>query len=77
MLGADADLDDGEVGDMVVAVASALGGPPEDVEGEVRVRLGSQGLVDVGGGEPGLELVGPCLELLLEGGFGFGSGEGV
>ncbi|GER54558.1 ribonucleoside-diphosphate reductase large subunit [Striga asiatica] len=41
------DLDHCEVGGVVVLVMALLGGPPEDVEGEVRVGLGPQGVLDV------------------------------
>lgn len=39
-LALDENLDHGEVGEVVVLVAALLGRPAEDVEGEVRVRLG-------------------------------------
>lgn len=60
------DLDDGEVGEGGVLVVALLGGPPENVEGEIGVGLGSEGLVDVGWGEAGFEVVEPCVELFLE-----------
>ena len=64
-LAGDGDLDHGEVGEVVVLVVAVVGRPPEDVEGEVRVWLGPERFGDVGWGEAGLELVDPCLELLL------------
>lgn len=62
----DEDSDHGEVGQVVVLVAALLGGPPEDVEGETRVGLCPQGLVDLDRGKPGFQVVNPCLELLLQ-----------
>lgn len=47
----DRDVYDGEVGGMVVTVVALVSGPAEDVEGEVGVRGGPEGGVDVGGGE--------------------------
>lgn len=46
-------------------VVALLGSPPENVEGEIRVRLGLQGLLDFEWPEPGFELMDPCLELLF------------
>lgn len=71
-LAEDKDFDDGEVGHVVVLVAALEGRPSEKVQGEIRVVLGPQGVVDVGLGEAGFELVDPCLELVFEWGFGFG-----
>lgn len=59
---------------MVVLVAALQCGPSEEVEGEVRVGLGPQGVFHVGGGEPGLELLDPCLELVFQRGFSSGIG---
>lgn len=47
-------------------IAALLSRPPEEIEGEIGVRLGLQSLVDIGRGESGLELLDPCFELLLE-----------
>lgn len=66
----DEDLDHGEVGGVAVLVVALLGGPPENVEGEIGVRLGLEGLVDVGWAEAGFEFVDPCFELLLQWGSG-------
>lgn len=46
-------------------VVALLSRPSENVEGEIRVRLGFQGLVDVGWAESGFELLDPCFELLF------------
>lgn len=52
-------VDDGEVGGGVVAVAALLGGPAEEVEGEVGVGLGAEGGDHVGGGEAWAEVGNP------------------
>lgn len=44
---------------MVVLVVALLRRPPENVEGDVRVGLGPEGVVDVGLSEPGLQMVEP------------------
>lgn len=69
-------LDEGEVGEGGVGVVSLLRGPAEDVEGEVGVGLGLQGLGHVGGGEARFQAVDPCLELFLGWGFAAGGGGG-
>lgn len=66
----DGDLDHGEVGGVVVLVAPLLGGPPENVEGQVSVGLSSESLVHVRLGEPRFEEFDPCFELLLLWGSG-------
>ena len=66
----DEDLDHGEVSGVAVLVVALLRRPPENVEGEVRVGLGFQGLVHVGWAKSGFEFVDPCLELLLQRGSG-------
>lgn len=52
---------------MVVAVAALLGGPAEDIEGEVRVRLRPDGSVYLRRAESWLEDLDPVLELLRKG----------
>lgn len=57
-------------------IAALLGRPSENVKGEVRVGLGSEGFVHVGGSKPGFEILDPCLELFLQWGLGPGVGVG-
>lgn len=64
------DSDHGEVGGVVVLVVPLLGGPSENVEAEIRVRLGFQGLVHFERPEPRFELLDPRLELLFKWGSG-------
>lgn len=59
-------FEDGEVGVGGVGVAALLGSPTKNVEGEVRVGLRPDGGLDVRRAEPGLEVLDPCLELLLQ-----------
>lgn len=49
----DEDSDHGEVGEVVVLVAPLLGRPSENIEGEIWIRLSSQGFVDFDWGKPG------------------------
>lgn len=44
---------------MVVPVAALLRRPPENVERDVRVGLGPEGVADLGMGESGFEIVKP------------------
>lgn len=61
----ESDLEDCEVGLVGVFVVALLGCPSENVDGEVWVGLGEEGLVDVVWGEAGFEVGDPCLELFL------------
>jgi len=54
-----------EVGVAGVLVVALLRGPAEDIEGQVRVRLGLQCLGHVGGGEARFQGLDPRLELFL------------
>lgn len=63
-------FDDYEVGVVGVLVVALLRGPAEDVEGEVWVGLGLEGLGHIGGGEARLEGLDPRLELFLRWGSG-------
>lgn len=58
-------FDDEEVGFASVLVVALLRGPAEDIEGQVRVGLGLQGLGNVRGGEARLQGLDPRLELFL------------
>lgn len=70
----DENLDHGEVGLVGVLVPALLRRPSEDVQREVRVRLGAEGRDGLGRGESGLEGLDPRLELLFDWGSGSRSG---
>lgn len=57
---------------VIVLVSVLLGRPSEDVEGQIRVQLGLQGVDDVGWGETRFEVLDPGFELFFKGSSGSG-----
>lgn len=62
---------------MIVPVSVLLGRPSEDVESEIRVRLGLHGVDDVGWGETRFEVLDPGFELFFKRSSGSGWMNGV
>ena len=58
--------DDGVVSEGSVFVGTLLGCPTENVESEVWVRLGGEGVVNIGWSETGFEVVDPGFKLFFE-----------